>query len=573
MYIVEIYNGDVITPIHYYKEKLESGKIVKGINTIDSFTFSMMPDNPGFKLINEFTTIVKVYNSNVSRTEFVGRVLYAETTMDEDGFIIKTVTCESVAGYLCDSVQKYVSPKNWSLQRLLVFLINQHNSQVEEYKQITIVDSSFLSSVGTVYEGIQRENTWDAIKTKILDKVGGELQINTDENNKVCLSVVEKIGELKETEIALSVNMKSITQEKDPSAFITRLIPLGCKLKDENEEETENRLDISDINGGLDYIDDEEAIAVYGIHVGVVEWDDVTVAENLITKGREWLKDNNKVQIKYSVSALDLSLIGLAVDDFEIGNTHPIKNELLNINDTARIIKQTIDICEEVESTIEVGDNFKTLSDIQREQAQEIQAAAKKVNSLELNSSMLVQNLNAQLEAFSKKITTFEEKVEKIRQSFADDESDVAIESGSVTFKNKTLVVSGALSGYNTDAENKADLIGVNSADEVELGDKDFATVIKGKSISAPNLIQTGSDSITPEEADTVTTKTISFKQAFQGVPKVFITPIEAVTGIGVSSVDSTGFTVWLTQSDTTETNFNWLAVYEPEYAAEDEQA
>ena len=273
-------------------------------------------------------------------------------------------------------------------------------------------------------------------------------------------------------------------------------------------------------------------------------------------------------------------MIGLAVDDFEIGNTHPIKNELLAINDTARIIKQTIDICEEVESTIEVGDNFKTLSDIQREQAQEIQAAAKKVNSLELNASNLVQSWNAQIKTINDEITEIQKdfsdlqtKLAQARKAFAEDESDVAIENGSVTFKNKTLVVSGALSGYNTDEANKADLVGVNSADEVELGDEDFATVIKGKSISAPNLIQTGSDSITPEEADTVTNKTISFKQAFRGVPKVFITPIEAVTGIGVSSVDSTGFTVWLTQSETTETNFNWLAVYEPEHAVEDEEA
>ena len=135
MYIVEITNGELVTTIHGLKTKLNSGKIVKGINAIDSFTFSMLPDNPGFSLINEFITHVTAYNTNKERYDFRGRVLYAETTMDESGKITKTVTCESILGYLCDSVQTYVNTQNWTVAGLLQHLIDCHNSQVEEYKQ------------------------------------------------------------------------------------------------------------------------------------------------------------------------------------------------------------------------------------------------------------------------------------------------------------------------------------------------------------------------------------------------------------------------------------------------------
>ena len=52
-------------------------------------------------------------------------------------------------------------------------------------------------------------------------------------------------------------------------------------------------------------------------------------------------------------------------------NYHPIINPLLGIDDVARIIKKNLDVCEEVKSTIEIGDSFKSLSDIQISQAQQ----------------------------------------------------------------------------------------------------------------------------------------------------------------------------------------------------------
>lgn len=410
MYIVQIRNGELVTEIHGLKEKLRSGKITQGINTIDSFTFSMLPDNAGFSLINEFTTHVEVYNTNKEKYDFIGRVLYAETTMDESGLFSKTVTCESILGYLCDSQQTYVDTKNWTVSGILQHLIDCHNSQVEDYKKFTLGTVTAADSNDNLYQAVQRENTWDAIKSKLIDKIGGELQFRVVDG-VIYLDYLDQIGEVKETEIALSVNMKAITREQDPTAFITRLIPLGCKLTDSEGNETEERLDITSVNGGINYVEDAEAVAVYGIHVGYVEWDDVTDASNLLSKGEAWIADNNKVQVKYSITNLDLSLIGLATDDFSVGNTHPIKNGLIAVDDMARIIKKNIDICEEVKSTIEVGDNFKSLSDIQREQTAQIQAAQQSVKNLEKTS----QNQYADI---LKSLTTLEQKVENTEENF-----------------------------------------------------------------------------------------------------------------------------------------------------------
>lgn len=503
MYIVTIKNGNLTQTIHGYKEKLKSGKITKGINTIDSFTFSMLPDNPGFSVINEFTTHVEVYNTNKDRFDFIGRVLYAETTMDESGLITKTVTCESIFGYLCDSQQTYVDTQNWTVSGLLQHLIDCHNSQVESYKHFKLGTVTASDKNDNLYQAVQRENTWESIKTKLIDKIGGEIQFRVEEDG-IYIDYLEQIGEVTETEIALSVNMKSITREQDPTAFITRLIPLGAKQKDSSGNETEQRLDITSVNGGINYVEDAEAVAVYGIHVGFMEWDDVTDPGNLKNKGEAWLKENNKVQVKYSITALDLSLIGLSMDDFSVGNTHPIKNGLIAIDDMARIIKKNVDICDEVKSTIEVGDNFKSLSDIQREQTEQIKAAQQTVKNLEKTSQNQYADVLKELNTLKKSVDDLGEdftteiqqlsdsiKLEvdgslgsnasiilsvgknkfsgefdlsQIRTAFANDNTAISISAGLITFNAGTLVINS--SKFTLDASG-----GITATDALIYGD------------------------------------------------------------------------------------------------------
>lgn len=405
MYIVSLENNGITTYIHNEKEKLISGKVVKGINSIDSFSFAVLPSNAAFSILNDFTTLVRVYNTNKNRYEFHGRVLYSDTTMSESGLITKDVTCESFFGFLCDSVQKYVAERNWGVVELFQYLLNIHNSQVEEYKRFTLGTVTVTDPNNNLYCGIQRENTWEAIKKKLLDVLGGEIRLRVV-NGINYIDYLEKIGETRATEIAVTRNMKSIKQEKDPSAYVTRLIPLGCKLKDKSGTDTEERLDITSVNGGVEYIDDEQAIEQYGIHVAVKEWDDVTVDSNLLAKGRAWLAENNKVQIKYSITALDLSLLDLEVDDFEVCDYYPIKNPLIGVDDVARIIKKTIDVCEEVKSTIEVGENFKTLSDIQNEQLSAIN-----------NAANTIQQIASQDTAFKQQVSQTTQKVTELEST------------------------------------------------------------------------------------------------------------------------------------------------------------
>ncbi len=391
MYVVNLKNGNKNTEIHGMKEKLKSGSVVKGINTIDSFSFVVPPTNAGFDEIHDLKTIVTVYNDKRNRYEFQGRVLYSSGTMDESGFITKETMCESFLGFLCDSQQKYVAAQNWTVTGLLEHILNVHNSQTEEYKHFALGSVTVTDPNNNLYEGIQVEDSWKTIKSKLLDKLGGEITFHVADD-VIYLDYLEQRGATLSTEIALSRNMKAITRERNPLEVISRLIPYGAKLTDSEGNTTEERLDITSVNDGVEYIESKEAVEAFGIRYGTVNFDDVTVASNLLAKGNEYLAKNNMIPVKYSVNALDLSLIGLDINDFDVCNSYPIKNALLGIDDIARIIKKTIDVVNEIQSSFEIGDNFKSLSDIQMERDEELKTAVQTIQSAESNMKAYVSN-------------------------------------------------------------------------------------------------------------------------------------------------------------------------------------
>ena len=61
------------------------------------------------------------------------------------------------------------------------------------------------------------------------------------------------------------------------------------------------------------------------------------------------------------VNALDLSLLGIDIDSFEVGNYYPLVHEILGIRDTIRIVEKSISIEEPSSNTITLGDLEKDI--------------------------------------------------------------------------------------------------------------------------------------------------------------------------------------------------------------------
>ena len=372
MYQVTIKNGSESTVInavstHIDAPRLLDGNIKQGINVINNFTFTILPNNKGYEKIHPFSTLVEVLNTKTNKIEFEGRVLNCKSSMNNNGLFSKTVVCEDEFALLMDSVQKYGEYHNISVKNFLQTIINNHNSQVAKDKRFVLGEVTVTDPNDSLYRYLGYTKTFETINDKLIDRLGGELQIRKV-NGIRYLDYLVKVGNKKTTEIKISKNLKELTEEKDASNIITRLIPIGATIEkelsseeDEKTQEESEKLTIASVNNNIIYIDDLDAQAKYGIIVDTIEFSDVTKASNLLRKGQEFLKQNNKINKKYSLDALDLSVIGLEVDSFEVGNEYRVINPIMEIDEYLRVIDKSIDINNPQNSKLTVGQKFEDI--------------------------------------------------------------------------------------------------------------------------------------------------------------------------------------------------------------------
>lgn len=391
MYEVKLINDDKETIINAVSTHIDApritGTIKLGINTIDSFTFNIYKNNQGYDLIKSLKTKIEVINTKTNKVEFKGRVLLPKQKMSNLGLFTKTVVCESELGYLMDSTQRYGKYHNVTVREFLEIIIEQHNKQVSEDKQFKVGQVTVTDNNDSLYRFIGYEKTFNTIQDKLIDRLGGELRIRYI-NGVRYLDYLEEIGSVSTTEIRLAKNLVTLEEEKDPTSIITRLVPLGSKktVIDNNGEETEieERITVAEINNGLDYIDDIEAMGEFGIIEDTVTFDDVNIVENLLRKGQEYLKSNNKIRKSYSITALDLSLIGLDINSIDLYNYYKVSNSLMNIDEELRVIEKTIKIESPEDSTVQVGEKFDDIKKYQlsvSKTANEVKEVQNKLNN------------------------------------------------------------------------------------------------------------------------------------------------------------------------------------------------
>ena len=369
MFIVTITNGAENTIIHSDgTDRISGGKIAKSINAVDSFSFTIYPNNAGYDFLKPLTTAVKVYDENTGKDIFIGRVLKCPDSMDERGLICRKVTCEGRLGWLYDSVQPYVEYKMVGISTVLSSFLSKHNAQVGADKRIELGQVTVTASNNYTYTA-NWDKTMDVIADKLIGKFGGEIQLR-DKDGKVYIDYLEHIGHGTDTTIELAVNLKTISREVDETAVITRLYPLGTKLTD-----SEKRLTIGSVNGGKDYIEDSALVAKYGVISGTQTWDDVTQASILKTKATAYLKSANKAKKQYKITAVDLSTIDMNFEQFELGCWYRVVNPLMEIDEDLRIIGITINLDNPEQSELTFGDKFETMTGFMTAKTKSLQTA------------------------------------------------------------------------------------------------------------------------------------------------------------------------------------------------------
>lgn len=400
MYQVMMYNGfedttgQVIHSPNMSDLKLTEGKINQSINDIDSFNFSYLPDNPIHTKIKPMTTLIKVFNTLSGKFDFEGRVHTYEEFLSENDIGFE-VECDSELAFLHDSYQSFYEFRG-TPKELFELIIDNHNKFIEPDKCFVVGNVEITDPNNFYYVYLeQSESTWDTLHRTLIDVYGGELVMRKEGGIRY-LDYVVRQGHDSDVIIDLDKNLQSYSKSVDPTDIVTRLKPLGETLDPEDYDENEPRdvkyprLDIKSVNNGKDYIDNQELISVFGIRGGVKVYDDITTEKALLTAGENFFKNQKLVLNQYMVTALDLYLIGKDYESFEVGNSYMLINQVMNIFERLRVIGKTIDIMNPEDSSLTIGDKFKTATEMQIDFEKQLR-----------NARSLQQNV----EVFGKRIT------------------------------------------------------------------------------------------------------------------------------------------------------------------------
>lgn len=399
-----LHNNDILIPLD---GGVIFGTITEAVNEFSSLSVKLLPSCIAYDLISPFITHFEIIEGE--KQLFYGRVLTETPSMSNSGLCSKSIICEDRMAYLCDSIQPYTETRQYSgdsqrngLQEFVDLLLENHNGQVEEYKKIYRGNVTLQTHETTenVYKGLNYETTWEAIKSKLIDVYGGEMRVR-EADGKLYLDYAESLGVTRSTKIEVGKNMQSAERTLNPSAVVSRLIPLGAKLTREviddegniSEEETEERLNIEPVNNGIRYIESDVAVSLYGIQYKIVVWDDIHDPQILMTRGLEYLTEQNRAVATHNVTAVDLSYLGLSADKINLFDRYPVYNPYIGFDDTLEVIKKTTDIFSPFTPSFTLGDKSVPLSDIITKSKDKVSEVEKKINSVKTESNNRISDV------------------------------------------------------------------------------------------------------------------------------------------------------------------------------------
>ena len=345
-----------------YDSTLEDYRIGKGVISLEtnksgSFTFSVYPDHFYYDCFIRLKTVIKVTRSG--KIIFRGRILNDVT----DYWNNKVITCEGELGFLQDSIIRPFTFNGTPVDLFKKF-VDEHNAQVDDFKKfkigsVTVVDpNNYIARSNSNYETA----LYNLNSRLIEDSLGGYFFITHGEDGTEDIPTLNYLADFTKVSsqvVEFGSNLKDYTKTIKADEIATALIPIGA----ETNPDTHEKLTIKSINGGKDYIYDPDAVALYGWIFKVVEWDEVTVASNLLTKGRERLAQIVKQNITIELNAIDLHLRDRSIESFYVGDYIRVISRPHSFDSTLLCNKQTIDLLKPDNDTLTLGYTYSTFTE------------------------------------------------------------------------------------------------------------------------------------------------------------------------------------------------------------------
>ncbi len=325
-----------------------------------SLVFTCPPVNPLYESFENRKSMVSVFEDD--REIFYGEVRSQELDFHKN----KKVVCAGVLSFLADSIQPQAEFHNKTPHQMLTAFLAEHNSRVENRKKFIVGRVTVTDPNDSLYRYTDFETTYNAIEDKLTGRLGGYLKYR-HENGLLYLDWlnIEEVGEYASQPIEFGLNLMDYSQNLSADDISTVVIPLGKEIETEDIDSVlKEYTDITSVNGGDNYLISTEAYEQFGWVCSVQHFEDVTVPENLMRKGREWLADAQFETLTLELTALDLSVLGGEYLSIHCGDRVRCVASPYGMDRVFPLLKQTIPLQRPGEAKLILGETrAKTYSE------------------------------------------------------------------------------------------------------------------------------------------------------------------------------------------------------------------
>lgn len=224
-------------------------------------------------------------------------------------------------------------------------------------------------------------SAYEAVRN-IIEVWGGEVETEIELSGGIVterrISIVHRRGGDYGKWFTWGYDLTSIQRKVDSSDVCTALYGYGkgVQVYDESDQWTggySRKITFGEINGGLDYVVDEEATQKWGFPdgkggikptFGKVEFDECEDPEKLLQLTLEALKTASKPVMSYTGKVLSLAEGGYASgEDATPGDTVYLRDKVIDERVTGRVLSVSRDLINEYNTEITLGNLAPTLSD------------------------------------------------------------------------------------------------------------------------------------------------------------------------------------------------------------------
>lgn len=358
-----------------------------------TLSFTVPPTHPLRDQVHPLSTDLWLLKGGkrIYRGRYVGR--------EEDFYRTGKLDCEGDLNFLVDSMQdpyEYTGGIAGFFEKMLA----AHNGMVETRKQfkrgiVNVVDeNNYINRSNSKYS-----TTAAALKDKLVETHGGFLRVRHEADGNY-LDYVYDYGGTNSQVIRFGQNMLDITKQVDATQIITALIPIGAEVEYTDElGETQTRVvDITSVNDGKKYVVNQAAVDRWGMIWGTHEWEDVTLPQNLLKKAQAYLEECAALPETMELTALDLSLIDVSVDELQVGYWTRVVSGPHEVSGLYMLYEADINISDPDKSKISLGGRASTLSgttaknqiEASRKVQQTAEAASEEINRKIENATTLI---------------------------------------------------------------------------------------------------------------------------------------------------------------------------------------